>query len=321
LARNNSPLLQFILQFLLRPDFLGDITRTSRTFPQNHNRQEKIMLVQVALVSQTDHISFSALSRVAAALQKQVTRDVSAIWDIDATVDAFANLSDVPVGYWPITISDQDLGDAAGIHEDKEGQPFALVQYDYTWSLTTSHECLEMLVDPFGNRLVAGPSPMPGQGRVEFLVEVCDASEDAAFAYKVNGILVSDFYTPNFFAPTAVAGTRYSFTGAIKQPRKILKKGYISWHDPVSDEWFQQVFFGNKPAFRSLGKLTANPKENLRGLLYRHTPERMAAKRAPLPSKTTSAAKASMKLQEAAGAAKAKSLQRRINEVVRQFNS
>src|ERR1043165_10249994 len=87
------------------------------------------MLVQVALVSQTDQISVSALTRVAAALQKQVTRDVTPIWDVQATVDAFANMSDVPVGYWPITISDQDLGDAAGIHEDKEGQPFALVQY------------------------------------------------------------------------------------------------------------------------------------------------------------------------------------------------
>src|SRR5260370_422166 len=114
------------------------------------------MLVQVALVSQTAEISFSALSRVSAALQKQVTRDVASIWDVEATVDAFASMSDVPVGYWPITISDQDLGDAAGIHEDKDGQPFALVQYGYAWSLTASHECLEMLVDPFGNRLVAG---------------------------------------------------------------------------------------------------------------------------------------------------------------------
>jgi len=278
------------------------------------------MLVQVALVSQTDQISFSALTRVAAALQKQVTRDVSPIWDVQATVDAFANMSDVPVGYWPVTISDEDLGDAAGIHEDKEGQPFALVQYSYTWSLTASHECLEMLVDPFGNRLVAGPSLQSGQGRVEFLVEVCDPSEDVAFAYKVNGILVSDFYTPDFFAPTAVPSVRYSFTGAIKAPRQILKKGYISWHDPVSDEWFQQVYFGNAPVIRSLGKLTANPKENLRGLVYRHTPERMAAKRAPVAAKTTSAAKASMKSQEAAGAAKAKQLQRRIAEIVRQFN-
>ena len=37
------------------------------------------------------------------------------------------------------------------------------------WSLTASHECLEMLADPFGNRLIAGDSPKPDQGRVQIL--------------------------------------------------------------------------------------------------------------------------------------------------------
>ena len=278
-----------------------------------------MLIRQVALVSQTDKISFSALSRVSAALQTQVTRDLAPIWEVSATVDSFANLSDVPVGYWTVTIAEEDLGDAAGIHEDKDGQPFALVQYSYGWSLTASHECLEMLVDPFGNRLIAGQSPMQGQGNVEFLVEVCDPSEDAAYAYQVNGILVSDFYTPDFFAPQPAPSVRYSFTGGIKGPLQVLKKGYMSWHDPVSDEWFQETFFDNAPSFRSLGKLTANPKENLRGLLYRHTPERIAAKKTPLKASGLTKAKASVKTQAKAAEAKAKALQRRINEVVRQF--
>jgi hypothetical protein len=68
---------------------------------------------------------------------------------------------------------------AAGIHEDKNGQPFALVTASSNldeWSSTASHEALEMLIDPFGNRLVAGDSPKSDQGRVSFLVEVCDPS-------------------------------------------------------------------------------------------------------------------------------------------------
>jgi hypothetical protein len=83
-------------------------------------------------------------------LQKQTTRDLAPIWEIKATVDAFAKLNEVPVCYWPIIITEEDLGDAAGIHEDKDGQPFSLVKYDNGWSLTASHERLEMLVDPFG---------------------------------------------------------------------------------------------------------------------------------------------------------------------------
>jgi hypothetical protein len=278
------------------------------------------MLVrQIALVAQTNKITASGLSRVGAALQKQTTRDLAPIWEIKATVDTFAKLSDVPVGYWPIIVTEQDLGDAAGIHEDKQGQPFALVRYSYGWSLTASHECLEMLVDPFGNRLMAGQSLMEGQGRVEYLVEVCDPSEDDAFAYRVNGIVVSDFYTPDYFAPTPIAGARYSFTQAIEAPRQVLKGGYISWHDPVSDHWFQQTFFDAEPENRDLGQLNAKPNENMRALLYRHTPERIAAKKTEFRAAMERTARASMEAHEEAAGAKAKALEARIAEVISDY--
>src|SRR5215211_688992 len=133
------------------------------------------LINQLALVSEVENISSSQLARVSAALQKQVMRDFRPIWNVLATVDSFPTLEDVPIGYWPIIIRD-DIGfsGAAGIHLDKDGQPFALVQFSNTWSLTTSHEILEMLADPFGNRLIAGDSIKPDQGRVEYLLEVCD---------------------------------------------------------------------------------------------------------------------------------------------------
>ena len=107
---------------------------------------------------------------------------------------------------------------AAGVHMDKDNQPFALIASGNTldeWSLTASHEMCEMLVDPSGDKQATGNSPKPGQERVSFLVEVCDPSEAADFAYSVNEILVSDFYTPHYFDPIAASGVRYSFTGAI----------------------------------------------------------------------------------------------------------
>lgn len=275
------------------------------------------MLVrQLALVSETKKVSFSAVSRVGAALQKQATRDLGPIWQVKATVDCFARLEDVPVGYWPIIVTEEDLGDAAGIHEDKEGQPFALVGFANGWALTASHECLEMLVDPFGNRIMAGPSPIKKQGRVEFLVEVCDPSEDTPFAYRVNGIVVSDFYTPNYFDPVVSPGVRYSFTGAIKAPRQVLRNGYLSWHDPVTDHWFQEIFFsGTKPKFRDLGKITAQLGENLRAVLYKHTPERYRPKR--FAASDVTAARASMDAHAEAAVAKAASLRTRMSEVMK----
>lgn len=229
-----------------------------------------MLLAQVAVVSQVDQIQPAELMRVSAALQKQALRDFGPVWDVSASVDAFATLEDVPIGYWPIVV-ETDIGfpGAAGIHLDKDGQPFSLVSYSDSWSLTASHECLEMLADPFGNRLIAGPSLKSGQGRVEYLVEVCDPSEAAQFGYTANGVLVSDFYTPHFFDPVKASGVRYSFTGAITKPREVLKGGYISWHDPVSDHWWQQTFFGAQRKFRDLGVLTGRTgslRETIDGL-------------------------------------------------------
>lgn len=218
-----------------------------------------MLITQLALVSETAQITPSQLNRVAAALQKQALRDFSPIWKIPATVDAFDTLDDVPVGYWPMIVMDDIQQDgAAGVHLDDNGQPFSLIEYSDSWSLTASHEMLEMLGDPGGNRLVAGQSPKPGQGVVEYLVEVADPSEAPENGYTINGLLMSDFFTPHFYDPVAAPGVRYSFTGKLDGPRKILPGGYISWHDPVSDHWWQQVWFDtDEPEFVDLGKLTA----------------------------------------------------------------
>jgi len=209
--------------------------------------------LNLALVSEVNGHDPSDLARVAAALQRQATRDFAPIWHQEGvTVDAFPRLEDVPVGYWPLIVV-PDVQDAAGVHLDKDGQPYALIEMSDSWSLTASHEMLEMLADPWGNRLVPGRAIKPDQGRVEYLVEVCDPSEAADFGYTVNDILVSDFYTPRFFDPEGNPATRYSFTGAITKPRTILRGGYISWHDPVSDHWWQQTWFGQRKQYRDLG--------------------------------------------------------------------
>jgi hypothetical protein len=231
-----------------------------------------MLLHQVAVVSEVSSIGTPELTRVAAALQKQASRDFAPIWKVNATVDAFAGLNEVPVGYWPVIVMDniQQAG-AGGVHLDRNGQPYALVQYDEAWSLTASHECLEMLADPFGNRLAASHSVKKGQGRVEYLVEVCDPCEAPSCAYSVNGVTVSDFYTPHFFDPVKSSGTRFSFTGALKGPRDVLPGGYLSWHEPVSDTWWQLLYFGGKKTFKQL-RMSGRIEGNLRSTVDRLTP-------------------------------------------------
>lgn len=198
------------------------------------------MTSHIALVSETVHVTLDELTLVGAALQKQASRDFGPIWHIDATVDVFPRLEVVPLGYWHVVIRDDIPGDEAGIHQqDNNHQPFALVRWATNWSLTASHEVLEMLADPFGNRLIAGDSPKADQGRVSFLVEVCDPCQAATVAYSVNGILVSDFCTPDYFAPIGTAGARYCFTGAITAPRQVLDGGYLTWVYPGTGHLWQ----------------------------------------------------------------------------------
>ncbi len=234
----------------------------------------------IAIVSETNQVNSSELQRIAGAIDKQAKRDFAVPWGISPSVNPFASLDDVPTDYWPVIIRD-DIGfeGAAGIHLDKDGQPFALVQSDDDWSLTASHEVLEMLADPFGNRLVAGKSPKRGQGRVNFLVEVCDPSEAAQFAYTVNGVLVSDFYFNAFFDPVKSTGTRYSFTGALPKPRDIVRGGYLSWMVPETGEWFQKIFFGKKPEYRSLGFFDDAKFRSLREFIDHNTPKPLQQRR------------------------------------------
>jgi hypothetical protein len=227
--------------------------------------------IHVALVADGSNIQMGELSEVAGALQKQVTRDFGPIWGIQADISAFPSLEHIPLDYWPIIIRDDIQANALGYHDDDHGQPFSLVRYDDDWTLTASHEALEMLGDPFGRRLVAGPSLQPGQGRVQYLVEVADPCEAQGFAYSINGVTVSDFYTPHYFDPVAAPGVRYSYNNSLSAPRQVAQGGYLSWFDPASRHWWQRTWFGGAAASnRDLGPLTAN-NGNLRQAIDRKT--------------------------------------------------
>ena len=269
----------------------------------------------LALVADTKKITPSQLTKVAAALQKQATRDFGPLWDTQANVSGFAKLEDVPTDYWPVIVRDDiKTPGAAGVHEDKNRQPFALVQFSDAWSLTASHETLEMLADPFGNRLVAGKSPKRGQGRVNFLVEVCDPSEDQQFAYTVNGVTVSDFYTPHFFDPVTESSVRYSYTGALKGPRKILRGGYLSWGVPATNEWFQMIWFDTpKPVFRSLGVLSGTG--SLRATIDRLTPTPLKTTKLPTESPLRAAARDAFQEVGDSSVGRAKFLRKQIEEI------
>jgi hypothetical protein len=242
--------------------------------------------IQVALVPDGSGVNASELTQVAGAISKQVQQDFGPIWGVQATVSAYTRLEDVPIGAWPVIITTQDLGDAGGFHTNKHGQPRAYVALDNEWPLSASHECLEMLADPSGHRLHTGHLMDQAihlglqPGPVKYLVEVCDPSEAGKFSYHVNGVTVSDFYTPSFFDPVKSPSGRYSFTGAIQTPLTVLEGGYITWIDPVSDHLMQLRVFADQfsssvPHILDLTNKTALEKLVAKGATLRAAVDRV----------------------------------------------
>ena len=212
-----------------------------------------MMLIQhIALVSEDNGPSPSELARVAAALQEQVMRDLAPLWDVSATVHAFPFLEDVPLGVWPIVITGKPLGAQSGIHRDDNGQPYAHIATGDAWSLRASRVCLEMLVNPTEDRLVAAASPRNPGELAEYLVEVCGPS-DPRRAYSIQGVMVSDFCTPAYYGMRFSWGHGYSVNGSADAPLQLPRYGHLTWRDLASNTWWLRNHWTEQPIDTRLG--------------------------------------------------------------------
>ncbi len=223
--------------------------------------------VHVALVDTTDTVSTSELAEVAGALNEQIQADVAPAWKLAATVGAYP---EPPPGTWRIELHDTIPEEgAAGIHLDEHGQPYSLVAMaDGDWTVTTSHELIEMLVDPFASRLhtaklLAGWSGPAAPARVHYLLEPGDPCE--TISYQVGGVPVSDFVLPSFYRSTGRGSDAvYSHTGAVKNPLEVLDGGYISFFGP--DKLYQRFVKGGQDEDVAVQPEAADPEGRRLGL-------------------------------------------------------
>jgi len=220
-------------------------------------------VIQVGLVDKTGELDTSLVQAAAAALNIQVMRDLPQYWNIQATVRYLPDAKKIPSGVWPVFLVPKLPPGEGGVHLDKHNQPYSLVigtPGSADWTIDASHETIEMLVDPAGNRLqtsqaieISGRNVVDTIGQFEYLVEACDPCEADQYAYPIQGIAVSDFITPHFYDPVETQGTRYSFGGNITRPREVLPGGYISYINTQTDEWQQILFLSATPQYNDLG--------------------------------------------------------------------
>lgn len=180
------------------------------------------------------------LDKLVAALDTQMQRDFVPIWGYPAKL--YVTQTPQPGEWQVVFMDDADKAGALGYHNiTKDGQPASKVFVKTTLaagdkvSVTTSHELLEMMIDPCA-QLWAQNSD--GQFHA---YEMCDAVEDEV--YQINGITVSDFVYPSFFEPWhAPNSTQFDFLQKVTQPYQTLSNGY----QMVSDGKTANEVFGSR---------------------------------------------------------------------------
>lgn len=247
---------------------------------KSQERGMQMRPIEIGLVDTTGTVGPHTMADVVAALNVQVTQHLPRYWSTapDAIVRMVTEPQRIPRGVWPVMLVDHLKYDEGGFHYLSHNQPAAkvlLTQSSNDWSISASHEVLEMLVDPSGNRLQLAPGIKLNGGAIEedgadcqYLLEICDPCE--AVHYMVGEVKVADFATPDFYEP--LQGGPYSFTGSIKVPRRILPGGYITWISPTNSEIWQMIWLDRKgdPKIRCVGKPAHEGKDevaNLRGFV------------------------------------------------------
>lgn len=214
--------------------------------------------VHVALVDQTGKIDPHELATVAGALNSQVQNDFVPIWSVAATVGAYPT---APANTWAIIVQTKlDQPGALGYHTDNNNQPISYVEYTPDYSVTVSHELLEMLADPYGSRVTSALCPQDtnysdfglqsAQDPVSYLVEVSDPCESKS--YLIGGVDVSDFLLPGWYRSAPGPGVSYSHTGFLTSPREVADGGYASFSNH-NNEWWQVFNTNGQLAVSDLG--------------------------------------------------------------------
>lgn len=186
--------------------------------------------MQVSLINQSTVVTDDQVKALMGCLQQQLDNDFSPVWGVNATLVFDQN----PNNWWLVFLDDSDQADALGYHDLTDnnlpiGKVFVKTSGDQ-WSVTASHELLEMLVDPNVNLCsIKGSSTI-------YAYEVGDPVENDT--YQIGDYSVSNFVYPAWFEENASSG-QFDKLGNLTVPFTLSPGGYISYMDISNGNWTQ----------------------------------------------------------------------------------
>ncbi len=194
------------------------------------------------------------LDKLLAALQKFVNTCVVPVWGTPAKL---VKTTGFLKGRWAMVFLDTaDAPGALAYHDlTPDGFPLSkvfaktILDDKASLSVATSHELVEMLVDPAINLYSTGPDP-----KAVYAYEAADPVEEESF--KIDGVDITDFVYPSYFEDFRKPGsTQFDYLKKVNRPFQILKGGY-------------QIIFKNgkeTQVFGSKAKAKRFRKEDRRG--------------------------------------------------------
>ena len=260
------------------------------------------------LISVVNHtngkLSDEAVQDGIRAVNRQIAHDFSPHWHLDAELRLEGAIGNDPDreqvrelrGDAILYLWDEvDVEAALGYHDrTAAGVPFGFVFNELvkdlgeSWTVTLSHEALELLADPEVNLLVAGPHPADPHVEVFHWYEMCDAVQDES--YRVDGVDVSNFVLPLYFTATAELGGRNDFLGRLTagkglQSFGINPGGYIGFFNPATGSHETFSLRGDKRArdrqmIKSKAQIARRAARHKLGMTYAARVEEVAS-RAP----------------------------------------
>jgi hypothetical protein len=205
----------------------------------------------ISIINQTlGEISDAELLTVIRAINQQIEFDFTPYWSMPATVRLEGTMLEQPRANAAAAVmrgdavvylsSSRTKSNPEGFHDrNYRGIPYGVVYSEISekmgdpWSVTLSHEVLELIADPQANNYVQGPKPNDLRKKVFFWFEMCDAVSSGT--YEINGVALQNFLLPAYFEPP-VPGARTNFLGTELRPFGIAPKSYVGYYNPETQQ-------------------------------------------------------------------------------------
>lgn len=259
----------------------------------------------IAVINFTSRLNDQAVQDAIRAVNRQVQEDFVPIWGYGRVLRLQAvdfNPADpdtlaphkVAADSAMYLVDEASLPGALGFHDlNTRDVPvgFVFVLDPNDWTVTLSHEVLELILDPTVNLFVPGPDPRNANNLVLHAYEACDAVE--RISYSIDGIAVSNFLTPSYFTIGDAAGTRNDFLGVGVASFGVTRKSHIAFLD-LSTGTFETVFGQQSPLRVAAGRRQAMfadhpkalrpPEERLQQILSSYRAKRPRPEASGLPN-------------------------------------